>query len=526
MNYEGPTQPDEFDRLTNNLQTHYKSFNKNAEINYYSSKYFAEKGYAIVSDTSSHTKENKEMIEKSKGKPRMTSFSHGTFYFPYEDRFNVLKYIAHDIKVENTICLIQIAYDREDEGFRMLLDIDSEYRVLSESEICSILDVYNETLKDYFTEYETSPINSFVSFCGPRLKKLQLSSGVHIVSHVRVSIAQAKQLFFGFKLRMYKKTFIDTNGLSFDDSIYKEKNKSVSLRMIYNNKVEKCPYCNSSNHYCMICKGDKTVSTSTYEPKICIINGKKSTPEEFRKLHDNFEIMLHNHSIWPEHSYEWRNDFKQPETDPDYILQDAFKQKKSKEKNKSLNKLVKPVVRQSTNLDHKNEAYNLLEQFIRKITYNEKSPYTEVNISSIKLVGKDPQMARRAIVCLSGQGCTYCLYKNDNHGQNRVYFELNTNCELILKCHSEKHGCKGKDHILFIIPSYIASRIICIKYMSSKSTNKGHSIKQRCSRISTSSIQNNINDKDENSDNNNHKRKSLKKELVLKRIKMMFSEDY
>ena len=421
---------------------------------FFSYRYFTEQHY-FHRKFDELTPEKKELLRRCP-KPRITSFNQGSVFFPYSERKEVLKMISYDVMADCTIYWNQIAYDIEDEGCRLVVDIDSDTRVLSNLEINKIARVLWKTLKEYYTDFETNPIDIFVAKCGPRIKKGHLSTGVHIIAHVRVSIQQAQQIIYGYQLRIQHDKSLDMTGLVIDGAIYKEKSKQCSARMIYCNKIEKCPMCQDNieqRQGCKFCdKLGEVISRSTYEPMSCLQphNGNHE-PAFFQKKNPDFFTLIQNYSIWPE-EIDGTHHYEKPTTDPVYQPETKTKTVE-KRQSASLGKGLKKI-RVS------DPAYQLLEEFIHGLVWNGKAWWDRVIIDNIALTENE----RIAWVYVSGIGSSVCPYAMRDHDGNRIWFSITRGGKLTCYCHSKKeeYGCQKKDRIQFEVPGFVTQKIFGI----------------------------------------------------------------
>ena len=426
---------------------------------YYSMRYFISKGYF-------HSKCDEMTPEKTRirnicPQSRLTSFCNGSVYFPYRKRYEVLKHISYDIQTDTPTYWNQRAFDVEGEGFRFVVDIDSDTRIFSTSEINKIAVVLWNTLREYYKDFADKPIEVFGSKCGPRMKKGKISTGLHFMCHVKVSVEEAMQLTFGFRMRLQKNAYINTNDIDIDGSIYKVKTRQANIRFIYSNKMEDCIKCMNITEKRMACTAcDRRgilISKFTYKPVLCVNHTGDVCPEHFKKHHPDFLTIVNNHSLWPEDS-DIRTDFKKPQLDPLYTIDER------KEVESLLNK-GKKRKRAETNkftvLKVTNPSYELLEEFIRGIQWKGKRCWEGISIHKINVSAG----SRTAQVFITGIGSTMCFYANKDHGTNRVWFHLNRSGVLTLHCNSKKveYGCKSKDRIKFDVPNRISNVIFDIE---------------------------------------------------------------
>lgn len=395
-------------------------------------------------------------------KPLITAFTQGSVYFPYDRRHEVLKHIAEDAEAGSVMYWNQIAYDLEGKGCRFAVDIDVENRVLTNKDIETLAAVLRQTLKAYYPRYGSKPIDIFVSKCGPRLKEQHLSTGVHVVCHVKVTIEQAKQLIFGYAMRLKRCNTFDMNGVEVDSNIYKEKSRQVCSRMLYCNKIEDCPLCKNvtdKRQYCKFCDRDgKVISKSTYEPCMCL-NPKTGLNDQqyFRSLNPSFTDVISNYSIWSEDE-DVRSDYARPECDPMYTIENEWKQENKGRKRKAGSSTRTPARKKTVSLKNTDSSYVLIEEFINGLVWQGKKMWSDLMVDNIELTeGK-----RNAWIRVSGLGCTSCPYAGKNHKTNRIYFMLTRRCCLTVYCYSKspEYSCAKPDtRVQFEVPGKIRDQI-------------------------------------------------------------------
>jgi hypothetical protein len=430
---------------------------------FYSMRYFQDNEYF-------HRKFDEMTPEKIKirkvcPKPRLTAFCNGSVYFPFEKRFEVLKHISYDIKTDTPLYWNQIAY--EEDGFRLVIDVDSDERVLSAVEINKMAVVLWETLKSYYPNFEKSPITVIGSVCGPRMKKGKLSTGVHFICHVDVKMEEALQIIYGYRLRLMKNNSINMKGLVVDDGIYKTKARQVSLRFVYANKLEDCICCKNITEKRMACttcdRKGILVSKMAYQPAVCLgKDGRPSTPA-FQDAHKDFLSVVHNHSIWPVES-DRRTDYCKPCVDPLYTIEKSFEKglSKSKKRKTSNGSDIVPGDRKKYKVSKvSNSVYEKVEEFLRDIVWNGESWWEGLCVDNIRVANSNLS----AQIFVTGLGSTMCLYAKKDHGTNRLWFSLNTKGVLTLQCNSQKeeYGCKQKSRICFTLPKNICNTLFGVE---------------------------------------------------------------
>jgi len=381
---------------------------------FYSMRYFHRNHYLFHKNQQA-TPES-DSIKHECANPRLTTFEGGSVHFPWHKRGEALRHIAWDISVGQRLFWNQIAY--EDEGMRFAADIDSE-RLISDGEIVSIAQIMWQTLKDYFSAFSMSPIDIFVSKCGPRLKRGRMSVALHIVCHVQVTAEQAHQLTMGFTLRMASE--IDMTNLTVDKGIFNLDKRTANLRMIYCNKLDECPECKGDSLEkagCSICqKSGFIVSKFTYKPALYVHGGDAPDTSNFEAAHSDFEACVRAHSLWVESQREVRADFKRPESDPEF-------ERKLK---KAATNTAEPQPQTTKSL----AGYHEVQAEIRRM----HPAWKDIVVKNITPKGAYVR------VSVTGRGSGSCQYQAKDHGAERIYFKVSKHGELIQGCWSTKYSC-------------------------------------------------------------------------------------
>lgn len=430
---------------------------------FFSQRYLINNNYFHSSASRGCTPNDTERkrIQDENPHPLLTSLCNGTAYAPYEKKDEILEHIAYDVETKSPMYWNQLAYDLPGQGMRLVVDLDSDTRVLSDKIIIDMARVLWTTLIHYYSDFKNNPIRIFVAKCGPRIKKSNLCTGVHIVAHVKVSVKEAKQILFGYKLRLLKSN-INMEGVVVDDCVYKEKTQMCSLRMIYSHKLEKCPICKdvqSARMQCSFCAKDGiVVSTSTYEPLLCLNDEGNMDTQLFKSLHDTFKNIVQNYSIWVTPKDE-RNDYAKPIQDPDFTIREKYaKSIKSIKANKRPSAESKKQASMKK-LKTGKVAYTLLEEYLQRIIWNGKQYWEDIEVDSIKV----DTNGKSGIINVKGLGSTACLYVDKEHGSNRIWFALSSTGVLTQRCHSEKDSaCQQKERIKFQLPGNISNDIFGI----------------------------------------------------------------
>ncbi len=398
--------------------------------------------------------------------PRLTAFTQGKAHFPYENRHELLRMIAMDIMSRSTMLWNQIAYDVPGEGFILIVDIDSDERIVQNHDIVLIAHCLWKTLKAYYVDFETNPIDVLIAKCGPRLKKGKMSTGIHIYARVKVNIEEAHQLIYGFSLRVKAEPGLDMTGLKIDSEIYRSKSQQCSMRMIYSNKVDKCPVCKDeteNRQSCTFCNHmGEVISKSTYEPLSVLdpVTGTHSV-NRYAELIKNHEDMVRKFSIWPEPGDD-KHEYRKPDIDPIYVPEN--KSKRSSAPHGDPNKKLKRV-------KVGDPSYASIQKFIQEIVWDDQRWWDGIEVTDILLSPGD----RTATIKVDGLGSSMCPYAKKDHGGNRIYFKLTRKGALEVKCFSDKaeYGCQTKERITFEVPGRVTQEIFGLEVCPPLVTTSG-----------------------------------------------------
>lgn len=300
---------------------------------------------------------------------------------------------------------------------RLAVDIDSNERVLDDSDVVTIARVLWSTLCEYypndFEKVETPgqsimPIEIYIAKCGPRIKKNKLSCGVHIIAHVKVTVAQARQILYGFKLRLDKTAGLDMTGLEVDSSIYKgakDGQHQVSMRMIYAQKKDKCPMCldlEGKVEACSFCdRYGQMAQKMTYVP-LCCLNPKTGDddPDRYIEQNQDFEQILRNYSLWPD-AREGSHEYVKPLKDP--VVPDTNAASKPATAKRKTAGSGAPA-RHMKKISPSDPVYVLVEEAIRAIVWKGEQLWKDVDVGDISLT----ESQQKAFVHITGIGSTLC----------------------------------------------------------------------------------------------------------------------
>lgn len=394
---------------------------------------------------------------------RITAFNGGNVFFRYTDRHDVLEKIAKDAQTGSVMYWNQMAYDVPGEGCRLVADIDSN-RTITMEEIIKFAHEFWLTLRAYYPDFDERPIKIFIASCGPRLKKGELSTGIHLIAHVKVTIDQARQLLYGFRLRLQARTDLDLEGVEVDDGIYKpgnpDKNRPgmCSTRMIYSSKVETCPLClgvEPKIRSCRFCEqSGQVISKSTYRPQ----GGLDHRTGVFTEQKDSWTQVIRNYSIWPEKGDD-RHTYVRPSTD-DLVVEEKKSGRSAAAASSPPRKRVKAKVAHRPVSGGR--AYELVQELISGLMHGGQQLWNGVEIADIQ----KGDTGNICFVHVRGLGSSACPYANKDHEGNRVTFSIRKkngwNSWLTVHCPSDKHGCKEKSKqspIGFPVPSNIVEEL-------------------------------------------------------------------
>jgi hypothetical protein len=386
-------------------------------------------------------------------------------------RDQLLRAIAHDARLDAPQYWNLVAY--ESLGYRLVLDLDS-LCMLSKAQIFTLTRVARQMLREYYTEFETSPIPVFTSVVGPRPKKGKMATSVHIICHVQVTYVQAIQLIEAYRLRIQRETSLPITEIDVDAAIYKHQEKSVSIRAIYSRKRENCPACKSVEEerlVCEFCKGLGQMSLKDfYRPYQMLGQSDELSAEEFQRFHSCFEDVFRHHAPWIYTDAEKRTDYKIPPFDPDVKeLEHSDTERRSN-----------PVQTKAAPVPCCHPSYQLLQEDINRIQWKGQCPWKDVTVKSVSV------NENTAFVQVSGLGNTWCSHVDRSHGSNRIYFVVDRKTgSLRQHCYSKKEPCgKVVSYHSFPILPVTCEKLFGPAILASSSTGKPSSPKHAGSKRS------------------------------------------
>lgn len=380
-------------------------------------------------------------------------------FFPMTRKEEVLDLIAKDIATETPLAISQIAYFEE--GARLVVDADST-RMMTDEEILRFSTILNETLAAYFRNYDTNPIDIFVSKCGPRIKKNKNVVSMHCVCHVSVSFEDAQQLIYGYLHRLKADPRVDLTDITIDMGIYEVKTKSVHLRLIYSSKMEKCLVCNNDENvrkHCLFCDNRGRIRSKFSYVPMGHLRGIGSTfnSEDFKETHKDWNIIVRNHSIWSS-AQERRTDYLIPIGEPRFETKEKLESQKIGHNSRSKKACIQ----------HNNTIYEQLQEEIRSVYIGNSRPWDKIIVDRI-----EAHRDGAASVFVSGIGASFCLYASKDHGTRNFWFSLSRRHRMTLRCSSVnsslcKDGHRGDDtRICFDISGDLGNDIFGIQNMPS-----------------------------------------------------------
>jgi len=413
-------------------------------------RYFIDNKQAIISGID---EKPKDKVWYNGNRLYFTTFWGGACcYAPVVDREHILDLMAEDIESQTDMYFNQIGY--EDEGIRLVVDVDSNI-VLTADEQRTLVVALEETLAEYYPSYAANPIPVYVARCGPRLKKDALSIALHMVVHVAVTIEQARQLLYSYRLRLLRTPTVRMEQLEIDAGIYKDTHRQVWLRPIYCSKVEDCPLCRgipANSISCVLCnqKG-RVVSKFTYVPAMYTCGQGPVEDSEFQRTHASWSATTRNYAIWSLDAKEHRTDFVKPPREPAYQADEQKLTKAGKPR-----KPVGGAPKDSRMVPTDNSCYDMLQDFLAHITWNGKNPWDGIRVTNVSVKGK------RAFVNVGDAGSTTCLYADKDHYSSKIYFVVDkTKGQLIHHCFCAKpqYGCKTKKRIAFELSTTVIHKV-------------------------------------------------------------------
>jgi len=392
-----------------------------------------------------------------KGNPtRMTSFDGGVVSFPYDKRITMLEYMAEDAMRDEPMYWNMMAYDRSDEGMRLVVDVDSDVHVLTPMDVRHMMSELCATLRDYYHRFDEKPIPVVGAVCGPRLKKGSLSLAVHFVAHVIVTVDQAKQILFAYKLRIFKWMQRHDYQLEIDAGVYRSQRDSCNLRPIFCHKIETCPSCEKNELIqCALCGSDGTVvSTHTYRPFARCMDGGATIIRECSEMtnHTQATKAMVDYGIWADPVVEQRDDYRKPDGHPSYELDEKYRDQ-AKSKSDSVSTTTTKASRTHSLGDHDVPMHMVteLQKHMRSTSVARGLPWEQSRLTRAVYTSDASGM----FVSMYGPGSGQCPYANKDHGEGRVYWLVRDNGKMSLYCRSRKDSrCSSKEvvRLHFFLP--------------------------------------------------------------------------
>lgn len=341
----------------------------------------------------------------------------------HQQQEQVIEWLSQDLGSGSVDCWNQYSWQTT----RIAIDIDCCARILDRGEILYLARIFHDTIVAYYG----TPVLIFGSICGPRIKKNKLSSAFHMIAHLSDTVANAKQVAFGFQQRVGE----DIPDIDIDTGIYKDSGL-VNLRFIYSHKSEDCYECGgrvNERRECIVCHHDGRLrSKETYKPAFVFgLNRKMMNKEDFEFHHSNWLKVAKNHSIWPQPNEMRTDKYQVPAGD---ALVD-------------MKMLVQP--REHMVLQHFPKVADLepkhiiaIEEAIHmyKPHHDSHAPWPHVIVEK----AKQAKNGKAIYIRVSGPGCQDCPYVNRKHNSNKIYFVLSrarVNC-LTVACYAA-----GKDNM-------------------------------------------------------------------------------
>jgi hypothetical protein len=272
---------------------------------------------------------------------------------------------------------------------------------------------------------------------------------------------QAKQIMFGFQILLKTRQF-SMQGLTVDTSIYRDRARTVSLRMVYSHKIDACPICENSvrKTTCTFCDHrGSVISKHTYQP-VALYDGEgQLNPEAFVEYHRDFLTLLCTHSLWPEDT-ETRDDFVRPPGEALYtIALDTGEDHKHMPRPTGMTTTQHLRRLKANSIPTSHIVYTKLTHVIQHLQLNHTLVWPKVVIQDIQVT----EDQNRAYIELENYslGCSFCPYAMKDHGGNRIYFLLMQN-KLTVYCRSEKaeYNCKKKSRISFDVSHTLTAEIL------------------------------------------------------------------
>lgn len=396
---------------------------ENAHLLY---KYLRSKNYFWGTSIEEDKKNVNDLQAMPQDEMRITFYNGGVAYVPIAELKNVLSLYAKDIIFNTPMYMNQLAYD---DCCRLFVDVDSTI-ILYEDQLRLLCREFVQTMKAYFDFADGIFPWTGLAYSGPKLKKNNVVSAVHLHTHIKVTLSQLAQITYGFKLRMDSKHEDLSRHIDIDPSVVKT--SYANLRTIYARKVQSCIICAKSDmKSCDFCNGTKRLSSKkNYEPKILIDEQGEFDAERFIEMYQvdasngcsklqSITRLIEDFSIWSLNDNETYI-YRQPLSDPLYSeeVKNQQNQARNKNKNDPREKMFRKRKRNQMSSSFSHELLKSVETFIRQIKMGQTCTWQGINVDQV--------VPYRSYfhVKVSGLHSKCCRYKGGNHSSNHIYFQI------------------------------------------------------------------------------------------------------
>ena len=306
----------------------------------------------------------------------------GKLFIPKDDYNEFLLLLAESLKRKFPISIVELAAGSE---FRFFLDVDIK---LPEIDIVEISNSISKVLSGFYTG-RILCFSSEESVVNEETKK----QGLHIycpdfIVSVDTASATQQKLCRLLNAKYSKYPWDDM----IDSAVYRS-NQTSSLRMPYSVKYGQCPCKNALG--CDECSNAK--------------NG--------RILINNVYSLMFK-----------ENNGVREETDCVISIHDCLKEGSIRYDNAIFDTEVPKKV-------NKNEVQGSDDMTLKFRNYFKRihPRYNDVKIQKVT------HLSRYSVICVSGANAHFCINKNECHGTNRIYFQVDTHSrKMVCKCYSQK----------------------------------------------------------------------------------------
>jgi len=371
----------------------------------------------------------------------------GTCKWSNDQRIESMRIIATAASLQDEhLFFSEIVY--EDQGMRLVFDVDCAH-ALKKTAINTIINFLLTTLRRF---YGNAEIPVFVSTCGPQLKPRKgpnrddfvVSMGIHLVCHVIVNMAQAQTITSEFARVVDASSLGNDNAINVDSSIYRKRQRSVSLRQIYSRKYLQCPLCMLPNcsseplralriNSCDLCDNGY-VATKPYEPYAHVTTHQRSVPKraDFICAHTDYFTTIKNHSafaVYRDQEFKRSTHFKCPDDVLVARVQDARTSKRKK---------THTAAQTLHGHDSEYNARRMDDDDVKSLT-----SHLQKLTGHTFAITRTQRLSNLTNVYTNN---SFCPHVERDHSKNKVFYTFYNDepWKVYLKCNSMSNGCTTK----------------------------------------------------------------------------------